>query len=379
VLHDLARAAPGGRIAVADACAEALAEAACTRLGTEGVERHLLDARDQQALVGAMAGFDVVIEMLPADLRLTVARAALAAGVHLVNCHYTGELAALGDAVAARGLRFLPEAGLDPGLDLVLAAIAVRGLDEVHELYSYGAGFPEPAAASGPLRYKITWSFEGVLRSYARAARLLEGGQEVRVAPTEIFAPAHVHLLAVPGLGTLEAYPNGDALGYAARLGILDNLRATGRYVLRWPGHAAFWYPLVQLGLLADSEPVAACFPGVGSCPSPLVALARILAPRLAYGPEERDVAIARVEAVGLREGRAARVVAQLIDRRDLVTGLFAMNRTVGFTASIAAQLIATGVVARAGVLSPATDLPAERFCAELGARGLAVTVDREA
>ncbi|MBI4704080.1 MAG: hypothetical protein HY744_23475 [Deltaproteobacteria bacterium] len=50
------------------------------------------------------------------------------------------------------------------------------------------------------------------------------------------------------------------------------------------------------------------------------------------------------------------------------------MNRLVGFTASIAAQLVARGEIARTGVLSPATDLPAERFVAELGRRGIEVT-----
>jgi lysine 6-dehydrogenase len=341
------------------------------------VERIVLDAGAERGLVQAMRGFDVVIEMLPAELRLPVARAALAAGVHLVNCHYTGELAGLHDAVVARGLRFLPEAGLDPGLDLVMAAIAVRDFAEIQELRSYGAGFPEPEAATGPLRYKITWAFEGVLRSYVRAARLMVDGEEQRIAPTEIFAPAHLHLLEVPGLGTLEAYPNGDAVSYAERLGILGPLRSTGRYVLRWPGHGALWYPLVQLGLL-DPEPL----PTLGRPParalSPLQALAHILEPNLAYGSHQRDVAIARVEVRGLRQGRPARVVAQVIDRRDLDTGLFAMNRTVGFTASIAAQLVASGAVTRSGVLSPATDLPIERFCSELERRGMTVTVSSE-
>jgi len=32
--------------------------------------------------------------------------------------------------------------------------------------HSYGAVFPEPKAATGPLRYKISWTFDGVLKSY---------------------------------------------------------------------------------------------------------------------------------------------------------------------------------------------------------------------
>ncbi len=279
-------------------------------------------------------------------------------------------MAGLDGEVRAAGLRFLPEAGLDPGLDLVLAQLAVRSLDEVHELISYGAGFPEPTAAPQPLRYKITWSLEGVLRSYVRPARLRRNGQEQRIAADQIFAPANIHTLAVPGLGTLEAYPNGDALAYAKRLGIQETVTTTGRYVLRWPGHAALFYSLVALGLLSD-EPMA---PRDSSL-SPLAMLARVLEPRLRYGPTERDVAIVRVEARGSKDGRKQKLVCQVVDRRDLYTGLFAMNRLVGFTASIIAQMIAAGDISGVGVLSPLTDVPPKRFIDELDRRGIAVSV----
>ena len=144
VLHDLAKSEAVERIVAADSSSEALAAAAHVRLGTEGIERRLVDARDEGALARALAGFDVAVEMLPAELQLCVAKAALEAGVNLVNCHYAGELSSLDDEVRAAGLRFLPEAGLDPGVDLVLASVAVHTLDEVHALHSYGAGFPEP-------------------------------------------------------------------------------------------------------------------------------------------------------------------------------------------------------------------------------------------
>lgn len=372
VLHDLCRSPGVERVVAADASAASLDAACCAALGTQAVERVVANVHDRQALVALARTVDVVIEMLPAELGLHVAEAALEAGVHLVNCHYVGALAPLDERARAAGLKLLPEAGLDPGIDLVLAALAVRALDEVHLLRSYGAGFPEPSAATGPARYKITWSLEGVLRSYVREARVRTDGVEQHIAAGDIFAPESIHELTVPGIGTLEAYPNGDAVGYARRLGIERAVRTTGRYVLRWPGHAALWRTLGALGLL-DDRPVTL---GPGPALSPLVTLARLLEPRLRYGPDERDVAVARVEAEGLRAGRPARVLAQVVDRRDLATGLFAMNRLVGFTASIAAQLVAEGAVSRTGVLSPATDLPPEHFCAELAKRGIAASFE---
>ena len=43
-------------------------------------------------------------------------------------------------------------------------------------------------------------------------------------------------------------------------------------------------------------------------------------------------------------------MLLQVIDRRDLETGLTAMNRTVGFTASIGAQMLGVGSIAKRGL-----------------------------
>jgi saccharopine dehydrogenase-like NADP-dependent oxidoreductase len=61
------------------------------------------------------------------------------------------------------------------------------------------------------------------------------------------------------------------------------------------------------------------------------------------------------------------------VDYRDLATGLMAMNRTVGFAASIAAQMIVSGRIRGKGLLSPANDVPYADFAAELAKRGMTV------
>jgi saccharopine dehydrogenase-like NADP-dependent oxidoreductase len=47
------------------------------------------------------------------------------------------------------------------------------------------------------------------------------------------------------------------------------------------------------------------------------------------------------------------------------------MNRIVGFTSSIAAQMILDGRIERRGVLSPVRDVPARAFLTELERRGM--------
>jgi saccharopine dehydrogenase-like NADP-dependent oxidoreductase len=82
------------------------------------------------------------------------------------------------------------------------------------------------------------------------------------------------------------------------------------------------------------------------------------------------------VEAAGVKNGRKTRLVFQVLDRRDLSTGLFAMNRTVGYTASIVAQMIGRGDIEERGLLSPIRHIPYEPFAEELAARGIHVTVE---
>ena len=85
---------------------------------------------------------------------------------------------------------------------------------------------------------------------------------------------------------------------------------------------------------------------------------------------------IIRLKAWGLKDGRPLEIIRDLLDYRDLETGLFAMNRTVGFTASIGAQLILSGKINRAGVLNPARDVAPEDLLPELTARGMQIQTE---
>jgi saccharopine dehydrogenase-like NADP-dependent oxidoreductase len=141
-----------------------------------------------------------------------------------------------------------------------------------------------------------------------------------------------------------------------------------GRYVLRWPGHCGFWEKLAKLHFL-DDAPIR-----VGEVSVvPREFLRSLLEPQLQYKDNERDVAVIRVEARGLQGGKRKRVIYQVIDRRDLRTGFTAMTRTVGFTASIGAQMILRGDIRKRGVLTPVRDVPFALFSEELRQRGIQV------
>ncbi|MBN2430453.1 MAG: saccharopine dehydrogenase NADP-binding domain-containing protein [Acidobacteria bacterium] len=336
------------------------------------VQRAAIDAGDLPAVDRLLTSFrpDLVVDLLPVTLHDGVVARAVAHGIHVVHASYvTPRQEALADQARARGVAILPEFGLDPGLDLVLLGEAVRGLEQVTDIRSYAAGFPERTAADNVLQYKVTWNLEGVLRSYRRPARVIRNGRVESIPAADIFAPANIHRLPLPGLGDLEAFANGDALRYLSVLNLVGtDLRHLGRYVLRWPGHTWLWKTLVDMGLLSE-EPVVVD----GRPVDRLRYLAALLAPQLSYGPQERDVAVVRVDVTGRRDGQPRRMVLQLTDHRDLDTGLSAMSRTVGFTAAIGARLILDGRITRRGVLSAVRDVPFAPLEMELARQGIHV------
>lgn len=330
-----------------------------------------VDAADPDALDDLMGeDVDAVVDLLPPSFVVPVARAAIRNRVHLVNTmHVTPELAELAADAEERGVTILPELGMDPGIDLVLLGEAAGHFRDPSEILSYGSGIPAPEAADNPLNYKVSWTFEGVLRSYHRPARLIRDGRVVEIPEDELFRPEHVHRLDIAGLGPLEAYPNGDALDYVSQLGIdRHRLERAGRYTLRWPGHCAFWDPAARLGLL-DDEPVEVH----GEPVDRKAFLAAALAPALQYEEGEADLAILRVEVAGAADDGARRLTYQVVDRMDPETGISAMGRLVGFTASIGAQMIARGAIRGPGLLTPLRDVPYRPFVRRLGQRGIEI------
>jgi len=371
-LYDLANSREVTEIVAADRDFDALEAYVASREYGGRVRCEHVDGANSESINRLMAQRpDVAIDLMPVHFHNGVAAAAVKHGVHLVNASYaTPEIRDLAGEARARGITILPEFGMDPGIDLVLLGEATRALDQVEEIITYGAGFPELEAADNPLKYKVTWTFEGVLRSYHRAGRVIRDGKIVEIKETEMFSPEQIHEIRIEGLGRLEAFPNGDALKYADLLGLdRSQLRNMGRYVLRWPGHCALWKTLADLHFL-DDGPVMVD----GTAVDRKRFLAALIEPQIQYGADERDVVVVRIDVTGRQSGEKKRILYQVIDRRDLETGFTAMSRTVGYTASIGALMIGTGRITARGVLSPINDIPYETFAHELARRGIRIT-----
>jgi saccharopine dehydrogenase-like NADP-dependent oxidoreductase len=123
---------------------------------------------------------------------------------------------------------------------------------------------------------------------------------------------------------------------------------------------------MVDLGFLSD-EPIQ-----VGDeLITPINFAYDLLEPQLQYKAGERDIAAVRIDTRGLVNGERKRILYQMIDRRDLQTGFLAMQRTLGFTASIGAQMILHGDIKKRGLLMPGVDIPGDVFFHELAKRDI--------
>jgi lysine 6-dehydrogenase len=366
-VFDLAGAAAVERVICADVNPKGIEELSGS-IDMTKVRTEFLDAGDSESMERLFQQADVVVDLLPRQFLETVCQTAVRVRVSVVNTNYAYPIAHLNEKARAAGVAILPECGLDPGIDLVLYGEARRRFDELNVINSYCGGFPERAACDNPLNYKVSWVFEGVLASSKRDSRFVREGAVIDIPGAIQHDPKYIHAVNFPGLGSLEAIPNGNAVFFTDALGVTETIRETGRYALRWPGWSAFWHPLKQLGFLSEA-PVAGL-----ACPvSPYQMIDKLVGPQIRYRRDEKDLVAMLNVFEGKRGDRQVRLVSRLLIERNLETGFLAMAQGVGYPASIAAQMIAKGEITEKGLLSPMKHIPYPAFMDALRARGIVV------
>ncbi|MCM2285238.1 MAG: saccharopine dehydrogenase NADP-binding domain-containing protein [Desulfobacula sp.] len=327
-----------------------------------------MDARNKAALVDLYRKVDVVIDLLPKDFKQSVNQAALEAKVSVVNTNYAHHLEGLDEQAKKAGIAIMPECGLDPGIDLVIYGDAKNRFDEIHVINSYCGGFPEKKACTNPLNYKVSWIWKGVLSSTMRDARIIRDKKIIEIPAMNQHDEANIHAIDFPGLGELEAIPNGDAVYFTDLMGLTDTIRETGRYSLRWPGWSAFWRPLKQLGFLGETE-----VKGLPCPVTPVDFLDKLLGPQLEYGKDEKDLTVMINVFEGIKDKKKTRFTSSMLIERDLDTGILAMSKGVGYTAAIVARMMVNGEITEKGVLSPTKHIPVQKFMDSLKKRGIQI------
>jgi len=217
------------------------------------------DLRSTELLDRIVSAHDVVVSMLPAFMHLPVAERCVRFGRHLVTASYISpEMQALDAEVRAKGLVFVNECGVDPGIDHMSTMELLHRLRregaQVTSYESFCGGILAPESPANPWSYKFTWNPRNVVLAGAGGAvHFVQEGQFKHIPYHEVFR--RTEFLDIPGYGRFEAYANRDSLKYQSAYG-LEGIGTMYRGTLRRPGFCRAWDVLVKLGATDDSYPL---------------------------------------------------------------------------------------------------------------------------
>jgi saccharopine dehydrogenase (NAD+, L-lysine-forming) len=327
-------------------------------IGSEKVTTLRVDATDQLALIEVLKGVDVVVSFVGPYYRfgLPILRAAIEAGCNYVDicddAEPTLEMLKLHEHAKQKGIVAVIGCGVSPGTLNVLARDAANRLDQVEDLHfrwnvpctDIEGDISESAAMEHGLHI-----MDGDVIQY------LDG--DWKTVP----AMSGTEQVEYPVLGQCEAY----YLGHPEPVTIPRYIEGV-RNVTQKGGVAGLdniLHMLRELGLTSD-EPLHLKGGAVVRPSEVAIAL-------LGRMPEPEDPSVLppavtemMLIAIGTRAGQAIKLTYNMSGKMGPLTGI---------PASIAAQMIGAGQVAKKGVFAPEGCLDADVFLAELAKRDIEV------
>ncbi len=213
------------------------------------------DISDQLQRTTEISHADIVVSMLPGSMHSLVAKECLACEKHLLTPSYvTAEMKGMDGAFREKGLIFLNEMGVDPGIDHMSA---MRVIDKIKQkggkllsFKSFCGGLVAPACDDNPWNYKFSWNPRNVVIAGQGIAKFKEHGQCRYVPYNQLFST--ISQVEMPGYGDFEVYPNRDSLQYCELYG-LEDIPTIIRGTMRRPGFCEAWNVFVQLGCADDT------------------------------------------------------------------------------------------------------------------------------
>ncbi len=386
-----------------------------------------VNVEDHDALAALVKENDIVISLLPWIHHMKVAELCIEFKKHMVTTSYVSPaMKELDSKVREKGLLFLNEIGVDPGIDHMSA---MKIIDEVEKeggkvlhFYSYCGGLPAPQHNDNPFGYKFSWSPRGVVLASRNSARFLENGKIVEIDGKDLFRNYIVE--EVEGLGKFEVYPNRDSVPYKELYGLKDALTVK-RGTYRNIGWCDTFYVLNQLGFIDETprdfvkgntyKKITAKVLSVDSdsnlkdaikqkvqiekiddviyrlewlglfsdeivenADNLLDMLSNRLQEKLVYKPGEVDMLLMKhTFIVENKDGSQDKITSTLIDF-GIPYGDTSMARTVSLPMAIAVKMIAYGDIKEIGVRIPNTKNIYEPVMAELEKLNIKMVEKRE-
>lgn len=199
---------------------------------------------------------DLVISLLPARFHPIVAQSCLDHSKHLLTASYVpDEIKGMDREAREKGLLFLMESGLDPGIDhmsamRVIDQIKAKGSELIgFETFTGGLISPE-CTLDNPWKYKFTWNPRNVVLAGQGIVKFIQESRFKYIPYHRLFR--RTEMIEIPGHGYFEGYANRDSLKYLDVYG-LQGIKTLYRGTLRRPGFCRAWDIFVQIGATDDT------------------------------------------------------------------------------------------------------------------------------
>ena len=199
---------------------------------------------------------DIVISMLPARFHIEVAQDCVTFNKNMVTASYVSpEMEALDKEVKEKGLVFMNEIGVDPGVDHMSAMQVIDNIrnkgGKLLLFESFTGGLVAPEDDNNLWNYKFTWNPRNVVTAgQGGAAKFIQEGKYKYIPYHRLFR--RTEFLDVDGYGRFEALANRNSLKYREVYG-LEDILTLYRGTMRRVGFSKAWNMFVQLGMTDDT------------------------------------------------------------------------------------------------------------------------------
>lgn len=328
-----------------------------------------MDVQKNDLLVKSLTGIDAFLSAVPYYFNPRVAQAAIKAGASM--CDLGGDIGAVQEELAlhteaeAAEITIIPDCGLAPGMNNLLAVYAMEQMDRCQEVQIRCGGLPQ--VPRPPLGYRLAFNLEGLLNNYFGKAYVLRSG---KVAEIESFTDLET-IEFPPPLGRCEAFVTAGATS-TCPWSFAGKVETYEYKTIRYPGHYEKFKLLRDLGLL-DTTPLT--IDGVTT--TPRAVFCKIVGQRIAF-PQDKDLVVLRVVCRGVQDRWPIEISLDLLEFHDDQTGFSAMERMTGFAASIIALMMAKKEITARGVIPLEKAVSGKQFMAELARRGIKVQTTRK-
>lgn len=213
----------------------------------------VIDIQDGDSRRDLIRKADIVISLMPPSLHILIARDCLTAEKNLLTASYVDTaIQQLASEAERKGLLFLCEMGLDPGIDHMSAMELINKIKRqggiIHDFRSHCGGLVAPESDDNPWHYKVSWNPRNVVTAGKQGAEYLAEGKCIHEPYELLFDPLRTVAINQGGVKELSYYPNRNSLPYISLYG-LESAKNFIRTTLRYPDFMYGWKHLIDLQL----------------------------------------------------------------------------------------------------------------------------------